>query len=232
MKIARFYMIILLGIILNSCDKDKSVVDPYVDAKAYCPLHIGDYIIYQVIDTALSLGSVVEPNSFQLKIRVREKIGDPSVLEKYTLERYKRNNDGSTWELDSMWFVSYTNGKELVFYEENIPYVKLVSPLKSGISWNGNKYNVGSAESYKTRSFEKPYFVSDTIFANTVKIIQNEDFENAIGYTNKYEVYAKDMGLVYKLYRSYRYGQDNSNIDRTVRIGFIREMKYLSHGKD
>jgi hypothetical protein len=104
--------------------------------------------------------------------------------------------------------------------------------LKSGISWNGNKYNIGSSELYKTRSFEKPYFVSDTIFENTVKIIQNEDFENAIGYTNKYEVYAKDLGLVYKLYRSYRYGQDNTNIDRTVRIGFIREMKYLSHGKD
>lgn len=232
MKIARFYMIILLGIILNSCDEDKSVVDPYIDAKAYCPLHIGEYIIYQVIDTTLSLGSVVEPAAFQLKIRVREKIGDPSVLEKYTLERYKRDDESSTWELDSMWFVSYTKGKELVFYEENIPYVKLVSPLRSGISWNGNKYNVGSSESYKTRSFEKPYFVSDTIFANTVKIIQNEDFENAIGYTNKYEVYAKDIGLVYKLYRSYRYGQDNTNIDRTVRIGFIREMKYLSHGKD
>jgi len=225
-------MIILLGIILNSCDKDKSVVDPYVGAKTYCPLHIGEYIIYQVIDTTLSLGSVVGPASFQLKIRVREKIGDSSVLEKYTLERYKRDHDSSVWELDSMWFVSYTKGKELVFYEENIPYVKLVSPLKSGISWNGNKYNVGSSESYKTRSFEKSYFVSDTIFANTVKVIQNEDFENAIGYTNKYEVYAKDIGLVYKLYRSYRYGQDNTNIDRTVRIGFIREMKYLSHGKD
>ncbi|HTF81929.1 MAG TPA: hypothetical protein VL947_09395 [Cytophagales bacterium] len=219
--------------VLCSCNKEVATVEPFMDAKSYCPLNVGDYITYAVEDTLLEFGNVIKPSTFQLKIKVAEKLQDESVKQKFTLERYKRANASEPWSLDSIWFVTYTKDLELVFYEANIPFVKLITPFKTGATWNGNKYNVLQSEIYRTRSFARPYFAQDTLFENTVRIIQNEDFDNLYGYSNNYEVYAKDIGLIYKLYRTYRYSQDDREVPNpNVRVGFIREMRYLSHGKE
>lgn len=222
----------LLVSFLWSCNRDQSTVSPYIDSRSYIPSLVGSYIIYNVVDTTFNIGKVVIPAVYQLKIRVAEKMNTSSVLEKYTLERYKRTSPADSWQLDSIWFREYTNDKLLLEYELNIPYVKMPTPLKSSSVWNGNQFNTKDAEIYKIRSFEKPYFLVDSMFPNTVKVVQNDDFFDALGYTNKYEVYAKGLGLLYKYDAKYNYSSLDTVINTEERIGFIREMTYVAKGKD
>lgn len=232
MKYSFFGVLLLLMMQLLSCTSDDAHPEPIEDVRRYCPIEQGSYIVYDVVDTMLDFGNVIRPSHYQMKIRIKEKLNASNAIEKYTVETYKRDDASKDWLQDSMRTIEYSNNKEIIVYEVGVPYVKLVTPFKTGISWNGNKYNTYTSEVYKTRSFAKSYYVSDTVFANTVKVVQNEDFTNAIAYSNKYEVYAKDLGLIHKLFRYYKYNQKGTDIEPNIRIGFIREMKYITHGKE
>lgn len=231
MSLRWFYFVILVGLL--SCNKTKNVELQYPDAQRYFPLNVGDFVVYDVIDTTYLFGNSKEGKKYQLKVKIAEKLVDKSVLAKYTIERYKRNSTTDSWTLDSLWFVSYSNQKEIIMYEANKPFVKLISPIKSSTEWNGNKYNTLNEELYAYKNIEKPYpSASYSLFDSTVTVMQNQDFDNAIGYSYKYEVYAKNIGLIYKYFNEYRYSQQDSIINKNEKVGLFRVMRYVENGNE
>ena len=72
-------------------------------------------------------------------------------------------------------------------------------PIKRGGYWNGNSYNVLNEWEYEYDSIHESYNINNISFDSTVKVI-NRDRYNAIEYENAYEIYSKNLGLIYKKY--------------------------------
>ena len=81
--------------------------------------------------------------------------------------------------------------------EENIRFTKLVFPIKNGEYWNGNAYNDLLFCEYTYDSIHEPYELNSFSFDSTVTVLQ-KDLYTAVDYQNAYEVYAKNVGLIYK----------------------------------
>jgi hypothetical protein len=89
--------------------------------------------------------------------------------------------------------------------ESNVPYVKLIFPVFDGLQWNGNLFNNetqlnGKVEDqYKLTLTDQPFTsTKGQTFEQTVTVIQNDEQKNILYRDTRSEVYAFNVGLVYK----------------------------------
>ena len=113
------------------------------------------------------------------------------------MNRYKRSNDTLAWEIDSVWTVikSETN---VVVTENNIPFTKLIFPVLDQKQWDGNAFNIYEEELY---SYEDTYqfFTSRNIdYNSTLKVIQAYNPDSIVMKDIRSEIYAENVGLIYK----------------------------------
>ncbi len=143
----------------------------------------------------------------------------------YRLERFWKVNITDTWEIKDVW----TREKTSTAYaqvEENVKYTKLIFPVKGGQTWNGNAYNSEAELSYEYDSIHQPYTIENLSFDSTVIILQ-QDNVNAIEYQKAKEVFAKDIGLIYKSAKDLSINFfDITDINEGTEL----EMKLISHG--
>ena len=81
--------------------------------------------------------------------------------------------------------------------EENIRFTKLIFPISRGSFWNGNGFNYLAEKEYYYDSINESSTFGLNSFDSTVYVIQNSN-NNLLEFDEAYEVYAKNIGLVYK----------------------------------
>lgn len=192
----------ILFAFLLFCGCKKDTVLPPVDmGYAYFPVNPGHWVIYKVDSTNWDdFTGIVDTFQFEIKEYIESEYLDNEGRPTARLERYKRQNDTSAWYLKDVWVMNRTSATaEKV--EENIRFLKLIFPAKSGQTWNGNIYNTLGKQEYEFNDVNEPYTAGNMQFDSTVTVLQaneitliSEDIAN--------EVYAKGVGLVYKKYRS------------------------------
>ncbi|MEI6765235.1 MAG: hypothetical protein WCM76_06300 [Bacteroidota bacterium] len=186
--------------IFAGCKKD-SVLPPVDMGYRYFPVNVGHWVLYQVDSTNWNdFTGAVDTFQFQIKETVESEYLDNEGRPTARLERYKKMSDTSSWYLADVWVMNLTQSTaEKV--EENIRFVKMIFPTKSGLVWNGNIYNTLGKQDYEYKQFNKPYIANNIQYDSTVTVLQaneitliSEDIAN--------EVYARDIGMIYKKYRS------------------------------
>lgn len=188
--------LVVSSIFLSSCGSDESDNIPVLGFE-YFPLQKGFYQIYDVEETVYSEVSLPEKEIFQLLTEVADSFPNEKGTTTYVIRRSTRVNENAPWALLDTWSARMEED-ELVINEGNIPFVKLAIPLKSGRTWDGNKYNTQKEDVYKVKAIEKSYEVNNRSFNNIV-IIEQEHEDDPIVFTDlREEVYAEDVGLVYK----------------------------------
>ena len=186
--------------LLFSCNpKTKDVDTIQLMGYEYYPIKKGNFIIYQI-----SYSSTPDTN---ITYQIKEVIGDTIKVGdqiQYKLERYQRSSGLQSWpEFPSrIWTVTNTNNK-IIKSEDNIPYVKLVFPLKVDNTWNGNNYNTYASHTYEIKEVGKPY----NQFSETVRVVQGSEDSTLLRKNYRVEVFAKNIGLVYKQYDDFIYQQ-------------------------
>ena len=163
----------------------------------YAGLQVGKYVIYDV-DSLFhnDFTSTIDTSIFQIKEVVDSKMTDLEGDDAFKIIRYQRDTDTNSWVLIDVWSskITQTNFQKT---EENIKYVKLIFPVRSGSSWNGNTMNNQGNMPYEYSAVDNPQNIGGNPLSSVLTVLQYENM-NLIDQELFEEKYAKGVGMVYK----------------------------------
>lgn len=225
---------VLVGILMffSSC-KEEVQTPPYMGYD-YFPDTAGHYVVYRVdsiwLDDVFNRRDTYE---FKRKEWIESKFLDNADRISQRIERYKRPLDNQPFTINNITDVWYATllPQRAEKIEENIKYVKLIFPLKEDVQWDGNAFNIidDFGINYRMYNVHKPFSVPVTNFSfdSTVTVLQI-DWKPLFDYrTYSLEVYAKNIGLVYKHY--YHINRQPNGAD-TLLYGSEYKYYYMEHG--
>jgi hypothetical protein len=192
---ASLFTFLGLAVLITSCAK-LAEVELGQAGYNYFPLEPGRYTLYDLTDITYSLTAPAVTEHYQIKEVVKESYTDQTGVENYRIERFIRPKAGDAWALDSVWSARRSTTQALRL-ENNIHFVKLVFPVKEGIKWNGNVFNDRREEEYRLKSVSKPFVLDGQPFGETLTVQQSAD-SSLVGQDKRLEVYARNIGLIYK----------------------------------
>ena len=191
----RIVFITILTLVLFYACKEKENITPEPINKSYYPMNVNDETVYFVeyinIDNPISL---YDTQRYYLKERIESAYNDETGNPIYRIERYKRTDTLSNWDLIDVWFSQYYENQAHKV-EENIRYVKLAFPVAKGLKWNGNAMNTLDAQTYEIDTLDKPW----KNFDSTLVVVQ-QNKQTLIDKYLDYERFAKHKGLVEKVF--------------------------------
>lgn len=186
-------------ILMQACEKDTAEQISF--DYAYYDLTPGRFCIYNVVDIEHDENQAVQHDTayYQLKTVIGDTFVDNSGRITRKFLRYTRDSIQDNWQLKDVWTTLVENNKaELV--EENQRIVKLVFKPTYEKVWNINMFNTSSKINAKYASIDQNYTIGNQVYSNTLKVdIQN--FFSLVDDRVKYDIYAKNIGLIYKYFK-------------------------------
>ena len=189
-------------LLLNSCKKD----DPFQpDFKYdYFPVDSGHWVIYDVDSIFFDdFNMRVDTFHYQIRELIESTFIDNENRETQRIERYRREDSASLWQITDVWFANRTRTvAEKV--EENLRFIKLVFPLEEGKTWFGNQYIDATGELEWMEEWEFEITALDEaetingMALDSVLTVSQTDQENPLEKIFAEEKYARGVGLVYK----------------------------------
>jgi len=203
---------LIFNALVFSCAEDEPVVPDM--GFQYYPLRVGNYSIYQVNETSISL-SVETNTDYELKVTITDSTVNEKGLTTYVLVREKRANPSAGWQSLDTWSAKLVDNK-IVQNEANVVFVKLIFPPSVNLKWDGNQYNnLPDNGNLFNESGSEQYFISNLNEAlrlpsgfetnNALTIVQNDFSDEIIGMDMRKEIYASGVGLIYKEVRQLEY---------------------------
>jgi len=189
--------IIILLVIFSfwSCDKEITESEPIDYSNEFFPIVIGNSITYQIQEITIDKESAVNDTlNYQIKEKIESLIENLDKYKSYRLERYYRKDTLSDWVILNIWQIRQYQ-RRIHKIEDNIEYLRLLSPVSIYDNWNPNTYNNLDTEDCNI------YSIKDTL-------IDYKNIETAyVTYINQSslidkkfseECYAKTIGLIKK----------------------------------
>ena len=184
---------------IASCTEESLEPIPY--SYEYFPVEYGRYIIYDVDSVYHSDNDNNNDDSvyswhFQIKEKIDSSFIDGQGRTAQRVLRYRRDNSNDPWNFLSVWTQTRTDAAAYRF-EENIVFHKLSFPVNSGVYWDGNDSNTLIEELYTYEDIHASRTFNAMPFDSTISVMQRND-DNFVEKIYGYEVYARDIGLVFK----------------------------------
>ena len=213
------YGILFIALVAVACKPKPAQVEDFM--YEYFPVEVGTWVSYDVVDTRYDVQTTIE--SYQLKEVIDSEITDAQGRPALRIARYWRESDSDPWDIKDIWMATRTNSTaEKV--EENVRYVKLAFPVRTYQTWDGNIYNTNPEWEYFYDSIGNSRIINNLSFDVTVKVVQIENF-NLIQEQDAYEIYAKNIGLVYRKLIDIDYSTSN-------KVGRELYQTVTGYGKD
>jgi hypothetical protein len=190
-------LVSILGLmVLASCKKD-SVIPPDPYFKNYFPAKVGSYIIYDCDSIVYDdFNDRIDTFRFKIKELYHSEFTDNSGRSAIRIERWKKPADTLSYFLKDVWqVVKDVNQVEKV--EEDVRFIKLIFPVKDAREWNVNALNSLGNRTYTYENAHKAYANGTLNFDSTVTV-RNIDPENLVSEYRNTEMFATNVGLVYK----------------------------------
>ena len=201
------FLTVISVILIVSC---KNSTEPIQDVGLdYFPLIVGAYQIYTVDETQINQ-SVEQKFIYELKVKVVDSAINQENGYTYTIQRQKRDNATSPWSSLDSWTARFAS-RQAIIKEGNTAVVKLMFPATNGLEWDGNAFNtLGGEQScgenknypcdiYRLENFGKEFVLTNGMtFAETLTVIQNDNPDLIVKQDVRKEVFAKNIGLIYK----------------------------------
>ena len=219
-----------------SCKKSTiNNTDPTLN---YFPIKYGHYVVYNVDSIYYDSHSCSKYEvKSQMKYAITDTFRDAQNRVSYVMDVYSRPYDGGFWKANSVILITETQTTvtnlldpttiSLLYTQDGTQYVKMMFPISNGYTWQGNQNaQVNDAAfaylkgwNYTYKNYHLSYFNGQINFDNTVTV--QEDNENVnypavdsgvAGYrTFAQEVYAYNVGMIYKEWTHYTWNANNAN---------------------
>lgn len=175
---------------------------------------VGKYVTYQVdstiYDDFLGLSYM---HSYQMRYDVADTFTDAEGRPSFIMTTMVRAHDTDAWVPGEVLYVTPTN-LGLEYVQQSLRFRKLVTPVQQGYTWKGNSLIATSDQDYQYldnwdytyTAVAAPYNNGHLEFDNTITV-NEQDYSLNIPYdastlyaerTFAKEIYAKDVGLVYR----------------------------------
>jgi hypothetical protein len=177
--------------LIGSCSNESEIGTP--EAGNWYPVRVGATWIYQV--DSIWIDCVAGRND-TFRYQVRERMdgwisgaGGDSLMK---ITRQMRNDSSQNWGIPRIWHTRLAPGKAIKT-EENNSIIKLVFPMKIGLSWDGWAFIPEPApELFEYVEIDSPFLGFDS----TALVIQRNN-ENLLEKQYFAERYARNTGLIY-----------------------------------
>jgi len=218
---------ILLALFFIGCQKQTIQLE-FETIESYFPIKKGTALTYRLDSTIYTgVNNAKSINSYIVRDVLDSSITDNLGKTTYIYKRSIRSKlDTTKWDLLLTYRVSMDSSK-LYITENNLRFIKLVSPIREGLSWKGNSFintneNTGLAFyenwDYTYGKPKDPLNINNIPFASTITVLQkNDTIGNPIdrklysAILISKEVYATNIGLVYKEFLKETWQPANSN---------------------
>lgn len=223
-KILPALLLLACSVAFFSCKKNGgSTNDP---TRQYFPIKFGKSITYNV-DSIYYIDSIckqVEVTS-QQKYSITDTFRDSGNRLSYIMNIYGRANESSPWQAQSVVLITPTsNGLEYV--QSTIPFIKMVFPVKANEGWAGNSlvetadtvYKLFYNWRYVYQDVGMPYNNGLVNYENTATVLEDDETVNnpetdaSLPASRTYykEVYAYNVGMVYREFTHWTYTPDST----------------------
>lgn len=220
-------IIICLIFLLGACQK-QTIELSFEPIENYFPIKRGVALTYRLDSTSYTgINNAKSVNSNIIRDVLDSSITDNLGKTTYIFKRSIRSKvDTTKWELLNTYRVTIDSSK-LYIIENNLRFIKMVSPIKEGFTWKGNSFintneNSGLAYyenwDYTYGKPSDPLSINNIPFEATLTVHQISDTIGNPSDKKQYssilfskEVYAKDIGLVYKEFLKETWQPSNSN---------------------
>ncbi|MFT3702645.1 MAG: hypothetical protein QM802_09760 [Agriterribacter sp.] len=207
---------------LSFCKKQTETYTGGVVADYY-PMEVGKYIQYRLDSVVFTnFAQVREVHTYQVRDIVDAAITDNLGRPSFRIRRMIRDSAGTTDWADNATFMVTILQNSVEYVADNMRFIKMVSPVRNDYYWAGNKYIFTGADesgtgselsnayldgwNYTYANTGEAFIVNNNTIDNTVTVLQADEatgdpIANPVSYadsTYSVEVYAKDVGLVYK----------------------------------
>jgi hypothetical protein len=235
--------IFTLFLLLFGCDRDST--EPVQNDQDYFPLRVGDYRIYRISETQITPYNVEHFTEYEIKTLVTDSFQNNAGGRSYIVSRYKRATQSDTWLILDTWSAK-VDSREVVLNESNVPFVKIIFPIAAGHEWNGNAYNsqesvefcegsdFTSCDVYAFGEIKSSFETSDgAIFENTVEVIENDSPDPIVRHDVRREIYAFDIGMVYREIIVLKYCTDEGcRGQQKIEDGLVYKQELIEYGHE
>lgn len=230
MKHFRRYLILpfLTGILIVACNSSDDETSRSTGTE-YFPAKTGSFLVYDVHEIIYTL-SVPETLQYQLKVAMVDKFLNSEGDSTFVIHRSRRNTEADSWTYQDTWSVR-KNTQEVVMNEGNISYVKLKLPAREDMKWDGNVYNTLGEDEYTLKELKVSKTYNEQMFADCITVNQNDNDDFIVYLDQRKEVYAKDIGLIYKETTQLSYcTKDDCLGQQEVESGTIYQQTIATYG--
>jgi hypothetical protein len=177
------------------CDGEENLMrDP---GTAYFTLKKGLYHVYAVNEIRHSASAAPEVLNYEIMTEVVDSFPSAQGDYTYVIHRSRRASEGEPWEQLDTWSAR-KDKSEVIVSEGNIPFVKVSFPLREDTRWDGNAFNTIGVDEYELKDINQPREVNGMTFEITMTIEQERNEDVIVYRDERSEVYALDVGLIYK----------------------------------
>lgn len=185
------------------CSCQSSFREPYnfEDDLRYFPLNLNEERIYTVEETLYAQESgqtIMSTFQYELKEEFTSVFQEQDQAPVYTIERSFRESEQMEWNTEAAWSAR-VNSERIVITEGSVPFVKISFPIRVGKKWDGNAFNHLEKDEYEITAVSENFEVAGgQQFEDCVVVTQNNNEDFIVMLDKRIEVYARDIGLVYK----------------------------------
>jgi len=191
----QFYKYLFLTTItLVRCGEEE--VDQKSDME-YFPLQTGFFQIYSIEETIYTELDPPLELSYELKTEVVDSFANMEEGFTYVIYRSTRNSESDPWVFQEAWSAR-TNTQQIVLMEGNISYIRIALPAFKNKQWNGNALNTQEEDIYVIETVGKSYELNATLEFDDALVVNQESESNNLFRDEREEVYARNVGLIYK----------------------------------
>lgn len=218
---------ILLVLLLGACQK-QTIELSFEPLESYFPIKKGTVLTYRLDSTSYTgVNNAKSVNSYFIRDVLDSSLTDNLGKTTYIYKRSIRSKlDTTKWDLLTTYRIAIDSSK-LYITENNLRFIKMVSPIREGLTWKGNSFintNENTGLAYYENwdyTYGKPsesLTINNVPFAATLTVYQKNDTIGNLNDKKQYssillskEVYAKEIGLVYKEFLKETWQPPNSN---------------------
>lgn len=243
---------LLISILAFACTKNDKLETAQLDE--LMPIQLGKFIRYRLDSTRfIDFGQRDTVISYDAKDVIDAEITDNIGRKAFRVVRYLRSV-GSANEADytpSLTYMITPTRESIELQENNLRFQKLRLPITEGFNWRGNTmlpttpyyavYQFSNDEdidlwNYTYQGVNQSTIVNDVVYDSTVTVLQVADssnvpieFPDGLAYRNYWtEVYAKNIGMIYKEVVMWEYQPPNAG-NPGFRSGFGLKMSIIEH---
>jgi hypothetical protein len=229
-----FCLAVVGVLLLTGCKTSLYEPDPDALGHRYFPLEVNSFRVYEVSETRY-LNDQASTTTYQVRERIDSVFTDLAKQEAYLMVRSRRASAAQPWVDDSV-IVATRSLSDLRVSRHNVKVVQMIFPVRNGKSWNPNAFNTAGEGEFTYKEVGVPYSYDSRSYEKTATVIQG-DISNLIELDQREEVYAEDIGPVYKNYTRLNYCDNparcpfNRQPSPYIQEGIRRIDKLISFGK-